>query len=121
MGCPYGASCGGGRGYTYFYPCSFRCRLMDLCLDASRVGSPQRCVRKDVDTSDNAAMTVPWRILGLCVAPKWFICTDAMNDEKIILFSLYGIPSSNLFVMPVCVSNVHHLSQLPLCLVAVVL
>ena len=68
-----------------------------------------------------AALTVLWRSLGLRVVPNGFLCTDAVNDDNRIVFSPCGIPSRNLFVMPVCLMNVHHLSQLPDCLVAVAL
>ena len=94
------------------------CRLRDLCPDVSRLGFPRRCVLQDVDTSDTEALTVPWRSLGLGVAPKRFICTDAVNDEKIIVCYTCGITSRSLFAMPVCVRNVHHLYQFPDCLVA---
>ena len=66
-----------------------------------------------------AALAVIWRILDFFVVPNLFICTDAANDNtKIVLFSC-GIPYRNLFFMPMCVRNVHHLYQLPDCLVAV--
>ena len=73
---------------------------------------------KDVDISDTEDLTVPWSSLGLYVAPHWLLCTDAANDDTRIVFSSCGITLNNLFVMPVCVSNVHHISQLPDFLVA---
>ena len=83
-------------------PRSFSCRIRDICPDASRFGSLQRCARKDTDTSFMAALTVLWRILDLLVAPNWFLCTDAKNDETSIVFSPCGILSRNLFLMHVC-------------------
>ena len=108
-------------GSTALYPCSFRCSLRELFPDASRLGSPRRCVRKDEDTSDTAALTVPWRSFCLHVAPNWFIRTDAENDDTSIFLCTCGILSSNLFLVPVCVVNVHHIYQLPDLLVAVAL
>ena len=86
-----------------------------------RVGYPQRCVWKDLDTSYAAALTVLWRSLGLRVAPNWFLHTDAANEDTMIFFSPCGIPPRNVFVMAVCVRNVHHIYQLADCLVAVAL
>ena len=95
--------------------------IRDLFPDSSIVGSPQRCVQKDVDTSDMEALTVLWWSLCLRVAPNWFLCTDAATDDTSIVFSPYGIPSRNFSVMYVFVRNVHHLSQLPYCFVTVAL
>ena len=75
----------------------------------------------DIDTSDTSYLMVSWRCLGLCVVSNWFLFTDAANDDTRIVFSLFGIPSMNFSVMPVCVRNVHHCSQLPDCLVVVAL
>ena len=108
-------------GSTDFYPHTFICRIRYLCSDVSRARSPQRCVRKDVDTSNTAALTVLWKSLDLLVAPNWFLYTDTVNDYTRIFLYSCGIPSNNLFLMPVCVSNVHHLSQLPCCLVVLTL
>ena len=104
-----------------FYTCICCCGLRGLCPDASRVGSPQRRIWKDVDTSDTTALAFLWRSLGLRVAKNWFLHTDAENDDTMIVFSPCGIPSSIFFMMPVCVSNAHHLSQFPDCLIAVAL
>ena len=46
------------------------------------------CVWKDVDTPDTTDLMVLWRIFGLRVAPKWFLRTDAANDDTMIIFSL---------------------------------
>ena len=70
-------------------------RLRDLYPDAYRVGSPQRCVQKDIDTSDTSDLTVLWRSFGLHVAPNWFLCTDSVNDDTRIVFFPCGIPSRN--------------------------
>ena len=67
------------------------------------------------------ALTVPWRILDFLIATNWFLCTDAVNDDTKIVFFPFEILSRNLFVMPVCVRNEHHLSQLPYGLVSVAL
>ena len=64
---------------------------------------------------------VPWRSLVLRTALNWFLHTDALNDDTRIVFSPFWIPSRNLFVMPVCVRNVHHISQFTDFLVAVAL
>ena len=53
--------------------------------------------------------------------PNWFRCTEAANDDTRIVFCACGITSRNLSVIPECLSNVPHLSQLPDCLVAVAL
>ena len=66
-----------------------------------------------------ADLTVPWRSLGLRVAPNWFLCTDSANDDTMIVLYFCEITPRNLFMMPVCVRNVKHLSQLSDCLVAV--
>ena len=63
-------------------------------------------------------MTVPWRSLDLFVVPNWFLCTDTANDDT-IFFPPYGIPSRDLFSVPVCVRNVHHMYQFPDYLVVV--
>ena len=94
---------------------------MELCSDAYRFRSPQRCVQKDVDTSDTEALTVTWSSLGLTVAPNYFLRTDTTNDDTMIVFSTCGIPFSNFFLMHVCERNVHHIYQFPDCLVAVAL
>ena len=75
----------------------------------SKIGSPRRCVYKDTDTSNTATLGVPWRSLYFLVAPKWFLCTDAANENKGIVFYPCGIPYRNLFLMLVYVINVHHL------------
>ena len=59
--------------------------------------------------------------MGLRIAPNWFLCADAANDDTGIVFYPCGIPSRNLFVMPVCVRNVHHISQFTDYLVAIAL
>ena len=106
-------------GFTALYPRSYRCRLRDLSPDAYRVRSPRRCVWKDVDTSDTAVLTVTWRSLDLRVAPKSFLRTDVANDDTRIIFSSCGVTSRIFLMIPVCLRNVHHLSQLPDFLVAV--
>ena len=55
------------------------------------------------------------------VAPNWFLHTDAANDDTMIVFYPCGIPYRSVFVMPVCVRNVHHISQFPDCFIEVVL
>ena len=87
--------------------------MMDICPDMSRVGSPQICIRKDTDTSDTSALMVMSRNLDFFVAPNWFLYTDAANDDTRVFMYPCGIPYSSLFLMPVCVSNVHRCSQLP--------
>ena len=52
---------------------------------------------------------------------NWFLCTDTVNDATMIVLCFYGNPPKNLSAMPECVRNVHRLSQLPDCLVAVAL
>ena len=68
-----------------------------------------------------ASLIVLWRILYFFVVPKLFLCADAVNDETNIVFSPCGVLSMNLFLMIVCVSNVHHLFQFPEFFVAVAL
>ena len=58
---------------TDLYTRSCFCRIRDIFTDASRVRSPQRCIYKDVDTPNTAALLVPWRILDLFVVPNWFL------------------------------------------------
>ena len=53
--------------------------------------------------------------------PNWFLCTDTANDDILIALCSCGIPPNNFSVMPECVRNLHHISQLPYCLDAVVL
>ena len=55
------------------------------------------------------------------VVPNWFRRTEAANDDTRVVFCACGIPSSNLSVIPECLRNVPHLSQLPYLLVAVAL
>ena len=97
------------EGSTVVYPRSFRYRIRDLCPNASRVGSPQNCVQKDIDISNMVALTVPCRSSDLSVVPNIFIHTDDVNDNTRIILSPCGISSRNLFSMHVCVSNMHHL------------
>ena len=49
----------------------------------------------------------------------FFLCTDAANYDTMIVLSPCGIPYINVFVMPVCAMNMHHISQFIGCLVAV--
>ena len=108
-------------GSTYFWSRSCRCMIREFCTDASRVGSPRRFVRKDAYTSDTTSLTVTWRSLELFVVPNLFFCTYVVNDDTIIVLYHCGIPSRDLSLMPVCERNLHHLSQLPDCLVVVTL
>ena len=85
------------------------------------IGSLRRCVRKDADTSDMVDLTVRWRITCFLVFPNWFRCTEAANDDTRIVPCSCGIPPKNLSVIPECLRNVPHLSQLPDFLVAVAL
>ena len=93
----------------------------DVFPEDSRAGSLRKCVQKDADTSDMADLTVPWRSTCFPVFPNWFCCTEAANDDTRIFFCDCGIPSRNFSVIPECLRNVPHLSQLPYCLVAVAL
>ena len=68
-----------------------------------------------------ADLTVPWRNISFLVVPNWFLRTEAANDDTRIFLCTCGIPPSNSSVMPECLRNVHHLYQLPDCLVAVAL
>ena len=52
------------------------------------------------------------------VVPNVFLCTDVANDDTMIVLCSCGIPPKNLYLMLARVINVHHLSQLPDCLVA---
>ena len=85
----------------------------------SMVGSPQRCVQKDLYTSDTSDLTITWRILGSRVVTNWFLRTNDENDDTRIVFSPCGIPSRNFFMIPLSVRNLHHNYQLPDCSVAV--
>ena len=96
-------------------------RINYICSDASTVGSTQGCVRKDADTSNTAALKVLWSSLYLFVVPNLFLCTDAANDYTTIVLYLCGVISRNFLLIPVCMSNMHHLSQFPECLAAVTL
>ena len=89
-------------GYIDLYPRSCCCRLRELSPDASRFGSPGMCVRKDVDTFNTETFIVSWRSLGVRVAPNWFICTDAENDDTRIVFSTCGI-MFKIFSLCLCV------------------
>ena len=53
------------------------------------------------------------------VVPNWFCRTEAANDDTSIVLYSCGIPPRNYSVVPECLSNVHHLYQLPYWLVAV--
>ena len=79
----------------------------------------QGCVCKNADTSDMADLAVLWRSIYFFVVPNWFLCTDAANDDTMIVLCSCGIPFKHLSMIPECVSNVHHLSLLPDFLVAV--
>ena len=78
----------------------------------------RRCIQKDTDTSDMADLTVPWRSICFLVVPNWFCHNEAANDDTRIVLFPCGIPYSNLSVIPECLRNMHHLYQLPDCLVA---
>ena len=56
----------------------------------------------------------------LCCA-KLVFHTDAANYDMMIVLCSCVITPNNFYVMSECVRNVHHLSQLPDCLVAVAL
>ena len=94
-------------GSTDLYPRSCCCRIIYLCPDASRIRSPQLCIQKDADTSDTAALMVPWRSLDFFVALNWFFRTDTVSYNTRIILSLCGIMSSSLFLVPVYVRNVN--------------
>ena len=79
----------------------------------TRAGSLQRYVQKDADTSDMAALTVPWRSEDFIVVPNWFIRTDAANDKENIFLAPHWSPSSIFSSTPICVRNVNYLSQFP--------
>ena len=53
------------------------------------------------------------------VVPNWFCSTEEANDDTRIVLCSFGNPPSNSPVIPECLRNVHHLYQLPDCLVAV--
>ena len=55
------------------------------------------------------------------IVKNWFLRTDAENDDMMIVLRSFGIPPKNLYVIPECVRNLHHLYQLPECLAAVYL
>ena len=84
-----------------------------------RVGLPQRFFQKGAYISNVVALTVFGRSLDFLVAPNWFLCTDATNYNTRIFLYPCGIPSRNLFSVPVYVRNLQYLSQLPDCLVQV--
>ena len=60
----------------------------------------------DAYKSDTEALAVSWRSLDLFVTPNQFLCTDAENENTMIVLYYCGIPSGNLSLMPVCASNV---------------
>ena len=68
-----------------------------------------------------ADLTVPWKIVCFLVFTNWFRCTEAENDDTMIVLYCCGIPPKNLSVIHECLRNVHHLSQLPDCFVAMAL
>ena len=84
---------------------------MDFLTAAYRVGLFQIVFQKDSDTSDKAALNVPWRILAFFVVPNWFLCTDTVNDETSLFLDPCSIPSNNLSSTPSFVSKVYHLYQ----------
>ena len=55
------------------------------------------------------------------VVPNWFRHTEAANDNTRISSAPVESPPSNLSAITVCLRTVHHLFQLPDCLVVVVL
>ena len=57
-------------------------------------------------------LTFLWRSVCFFVLPNWFLCTAAVNDDTMIFLCCCGIPPKNLSVVPECVINVQHLSQL---------
>ena len=116
IGWPSGVLWGGSPD---LWPRSSCCIIRDIFPGVSRVRLPRRYIQKDADTSDEAILTVPWRGLDLFIVPNWFLCTDFSNDDTRIVLSPCGIMSRNFFFLPMCVSNVNHLSQFPYFLVAV--
>ena len=87
------------------------CRISYFWINASRVGSLLRAVWKYVDTLDMEDLTGPWRSLDFFVLSKIFICTNSSDDASVFLYTC-GSSSKSLTLMPACVSNVNHLSQL---------
>ena len=79
------------------------------------------CVRKDADKYDIADLTVPWRSICFLIVPNWFCRTEAANDDISIVLCSCGIPPRNSSAIPEFLRNVHHIYQLPDCLVAVAL
>ena len=110
-------------GSRFLYPLCCLCKINDVWLEEFKVGSLQRCVQKDVDTSDISDLTVPWMSFFFLVMPNWFCCTEAANYETRIVLCSCGIPSRNLSVIPECLRNENHLYQFPdrLVLVALVM
>ena len=107
------------EGSSDLYPLSFHFRIRAFGTDASRVGSLQRVIRKDADTSDMATLTVPWISLVILVVTNWFLCTDDVNHDTSVTLDLCWSLSNNLSSTPACVINLHHLYQFPHFLVAV--
>ena len=68
-----------------------------------------------------ADLKVLWRSICFLVVPNWFLRTEAANHDTRIFLCSYGIPPRNLSAIPECLRKVHHLYQLPDCLVAVAL
>ena len=87
----------------------------------SRFGLIQGSIWKDIDTSDMAALTVLWSIFAFFVVPNWCLRTDSANDDTSVVLDPFLVQSRNFSLAPTCVSNVHHLSQLPCFLVVVAL
>ena len=79
----------------------------------SRIGSLQRSIQKDADTSDMVYLTVLWRSVDFFVLKNWFLCTNAANDNTSVVVASFWILSKIVSLTPACVSNVHHVSLFP--------
>ena len=56
---------------------------------------------------------MPWRSVAIFVLKNWFLCTDATNDDAIVVLATCWSLSNNIYSTPACVRNVQNLSQFP--------
>ena len=85
---------------------------MDNWPGVYRDRSLQRAVLKDAGISNTVALTVLWRILALFFVPNWFRCINSENDDTMMVLSYCDRLSRNLSLVPTCVRDVQHQSQL---------
>ena len=58
-----------------------------------------------------AYFTVPWRSICFLVVPNWVCCTEAANDDTMIVLCSCGIPAQERFILDIIARSSLHASN----------